>query len=205
MKKTGYLLSIALALLFTLSCEDEDVHNKTKIIGTGPVVSETLDLNPFTGIENTGVADFNVVAGSTQSVVLKAQQNIIDVMTWKVENGSLVVGLDKYVSIEKDADITFEITIPAISDITLTGVGDFNLSGDDQDILNIRLTGVGNVNAYGLKVKNCYVTFTGVGDCKVNVTDNLDVTITGVGYIYYKGDPDINSLITGVGLLINDN
>ncbi len=205
MKRTGYFIIIAQVLLLTFSCEDENIHNKIKVIGTGPEVTKSLDLASFDKIENTGVADFEIVIGGEQSVAIKAQQNIIDVMNWDVNNGCLIVGVDKFVSIEKDADIVFEITLPKITEITLTGVGNFNLSGADQDILNISLTGVGNINAYGMKVKNCNINLTGVGDCKVLVTDNLDVTITGVGYVYYKGTPDLSSIITGVGGLINDN
>lgn len=205
MKRTVYFIIIVQVLLLTFSCEDDNIHNKIKVIGIGPVVSKSLDLKSFNRIENTGVADFDIISGGEQSVVLKAQQNIIDVMTWKVENGSLIVGLDKYASIENDADIKFEITLPEITEISLTGVGNFNLSGADQDILNISLTGVGNINSYGMKVQSCYINLTGVGDCKVLVTDNLDVTITGVGYVYYKGTPDLSSVITGVGGLVNDN
>ncbi len=205
MKKTGYLIIIAQVLLFTFSCEDENLHDNIKVIGTGPVVSKSLDLASFERIENTGVADFEIIAGGEQSVVIKAQQNIIDVMNWNVNDGCLKVGVDKYVSIEKDADVIFEITLPKITEITLTGVGNFNLSGAGQDILNISLTGVGNINAYDMMVKKCNIILTGVGDCKVYATDNLDVTITGVGYVYYKGTPGLSSIITGVGGLINDN
>ncbi len=205
MKASKYLMIFAVLFLIISGCEEDGVQNKIKVIGTGPIVIKTLDLSSFNKIANTGMADFYITIGSTQSVVLKAQQNIIDVMTYEVVNQSLKIGLDKNVTIEDYEDIRFEITIPEIIDIELTGVGDFELSGNDQNVLTVRLTGVGNINAYEMKVNTCNITLTGVGDCKVHVLNDLNVTLTGVGYVYYKGNPSINSKITGIGKLINDN
>jgi hypothetical protein len=205
MKTVFYSMIFALLILTIQGCEDDFGHHKITVIGTGPVVTRNLDLQSFKKIENTGIANFYITIGSPQKVVLKAQQNIIDVLTWEVASQSLKVGLEKDVSIEDKEEIRFEITVPEINDIELTGVGDFELSGEDQSELSVNLTGVGSVRAYEMKVNTCNITLTGVGDCKVFVIDELNVTIAGVGYVYYKGDPAINSTITGVGRLINAN
>jgi len=202
--KTSFY-SIVLVVLFLITAGCEEGQNNIKVIGTGPVVTKNLDLSSFNKIELTGVANFYINIGSPQSVVLKAQQNIIDVMTYEVVNQSLKVGHEKNVSIENHEEIRFDITIPAISNIELTGVGDFMLSGDDQGELTITLTGVGNIKAYEMKVETCNITFTGVGGCEVYVNNELNVTISGVGQVSYKGDPTINLTITGLGQLINAN
>jgi hypothetical protein len=152
-----------------------------------------------------GVANVYVTLGSPQSVILKAQQNIIDVLTYEVINNTLKIGVEDNVSIENTEEIRFDIVINEISDIGLLGVGSFELSGDYQDELSISFIGVGHVNAYNLEVGICTISSTGVGDCKVKVLDELNVTITGVGNVYYKGNPLITQTITGIGTLINDN
>jgi len=203
MKSSYYSIVLVVFFLITAGCEDG--QNNIKVIGMGPIVTKNLDLSSFNKIEHTGVANFYITIGSPQSVVLKAQQNIIDVMTYEVVNQSLKVGHEKNVSIENHEEIRFEITMPAINNIELTGVGDFVLSGDDQGELTITLTGVGNIRAYEMKVDTCNITFTGVGGCEVYVTNELNVTISGVGKVYYKGSPTINLTITGLGQLINAN
>ncbi len=205
MKTVFYSMIFAVLILTIQGCEDDFGHHKITVIGTGPVVTRNLDLQSFNKIENTGIANFFITIGSPQKIVLKAQQNIIDVMSWEVANQALKVGLDKEVTIEDHEEIRFEITVPEIKDIELTGVGDFDFSGADQNELSVNLTGVGSVRAYDMKVNACNITLTGVGDCKVYVIDELNVKIAGVGYVYYKGDPAINSTITGVGKLINAN
>jgi len=206
MKFLQLLLAINVIILFTL-CESGDGPNPNrKVTGTGPVVSKTLNLQSFSKIENTGVANFNITLGDDpQAVVLKAQQNIIDIMTYEVINETLYIGIEENTSIENAEEIRFEITINEINDIKLVGVGNFELSGDFQDELSISLTGVGNVEAYDLEVGVCTIISTGVGDCKVNVRDELDVTITGIGTVFYIGNPTITQSVSGMGNLINAN
>jgi len=205
MKWLPFLLP-AISFIFLTGCDTEDdPSNSKKIIGTGPIVTETLDLQPFQKIENSGVANIYVTLGSPQSVILKAQQNIIDVLTWEVVNNTLRIGIEKNVSIERAEEIRFEIVIDKISDIGLLGVGSYELSGDFQDELSISLIGVGSVNAYDLEVGSCSISLTGVGDCRVRVRDDINVSLTGIGNVYYKGNPSITQNVTGIGNLIDDN
>jgi hypothetical protein len=204
-----YVLIVIVAgllLLVPTGCEDTDPGGDNRnIVGSGPVVTKTLSLDTFSKIENTGVADIHVTVGEPQSVVLKAQQNIIDVMTIGVLGDVLEIGLQSNVSIEKADTIMFDITIPELSSVSLTGVGDYFLSGDYRDAFTIRISGVGNVKAFGLEVGTCNIIITGVGDCEVNVRDVLNVDITGVGNVHYKGQPSISSSISGIGALIDAN
>lgn len=204
MKTSYYLLIISVFILGTTGCED-DKDSKNKVVGTGPIVTKNLAFSAFDKIENTGVANFYITIGSPQSVVLKAQQNIIDVLTYEVVGQTLKVGVEDNVSLGNHEEIRFDITVPSITNIVLIGVGNYILSGDDQDELTINLIGVGNVDAYDMKVGTCIINSIGVGDCKVHVLNELTVTITGVGNVYYKGTPSITSSVTGLGQLINAN
>jgi len=206
MKSLIVLFVAGLICMIPMGCEnwgtDDDIR---RVVGTGPIVTKTLTLEEFSKIQNTGVADIYVTLGSPQSVVLKAQQNIIDEMTIGVIIDELKIGLKQSVNIERADTIRFDITVPEINSISLTGVGDYILSGDFQHELTIVLTGVGTVKAFDLEVGTCNITITGVGDCEVNVQNELNVDITGVGDVYYKGNPIKNSSVSGVGRIIDAN
>lgn len=206
MKNIVVPIIAGLLFMIPMGCEnwgtDDDVN---RVVGTGPTITKTLSLDEFNKINLTGVADIYVTLGSPQSVELKAQQNIIDVMTIGVTSNELRVGLKEGYNIQEADTIRFDITIPEINMITLAGVGDFILSGDHQEELTIGLTGVGTVRAFNLEVGTCIIIITGVGDCEVNVIDELNVDITGVGDIYYIGNPNIDQSVSGVGRLIDAN
>ncbi len=196
---------IALIALAISGCEEDSNPDPEMITGTGPVVNKTLELPSFNKIELTGTADFNISIGSPQAVVLNAQQNIIDVMSIKVEGETLKVGLKSNVSISTPEGIHFDITVPSMTKILLAGAGDFELSGSDQNELSVIITGVGDIRAYDMRVRYCNISVVGVGNCQVNVINGLTASITGVGNIYYKGSPTISSTITGVGQIVNSN
>jgi hypothetical protein len=203
MKSSYYFIA---AIIFILAPEGCNMDLKEiRINGKGPVITTSLDLASFDKIEHTGVANYYITIGSTQSVILKAQQNIIDIMTWEVRDHALKVGLQEHIGIETHDEIRFDITVPSINNIDLTGVGDFFLTGPDQNELTITLTGVGNIDAFELRTDTCNITFSGVGNCKLFVTDLLSGTLSGVGNVYYKGNPEINLNVTGAGRLIDSN
>ena len=205
MKSLYYLLPGLLIAALIGCSENDDQNPNKKVIGTGPVVTQTLNLPSFSKIENAAVANIYATTGNPQSVILKAQQNIIDVLTIDAINNTLKIGIEENTSIENTIEIRFDINVSELSDIGILGVGNYELEGNFQDEFSIVLTGVGNVDAYDLEVGSCIIVSTGVGDCKVNVRDELDVTITGVGNVLYKGSPVINQNITGLGSLVNDN
>ena len=203
--KKSILLNLLFFIIVLFNGCEKDNNGTNNITGIGDIVTDTLDLSSFQSIKNTGVANTYVTVGDTQSVVLKAQQNIIDVITYEVNSSALEIGIQDNTSIRESKGIVFEITIPEIEKIELVGVGDFELSGDSQDELYIFLIGVGTVRAYNLEVDVCHITSTGVGNCQVRVNNTLNVTITGVGSVYYKGNPTISSTITGLGKLVDAN
>ncbi len=203
MKKYYGLLISAFLIISLIGCEE---NNKDIVItGTGDIISQTVDAPSFNSIKLVGVANIYISIGDTQKVVLKAQQEILDVMTYEVSNEELTLSFEEDVSINTLKEIAVEIIIPEIDKITLIGTGNFELSGEKQDGLIIELIGTGNVKAYNLELDTCTITISGVGNCEVRVNNSLNVTITGVGYVHYKGNPTVQSNISGVGNVIDDN
>jgi hypothetical protein len=205
MKQLILLSYVLAATLLTVSCEKENPNDPTSITGTGEIVNKPLEISSFSNIELNGVADLYISVGSEQSVILKAQQNIIDVMSWEVSAGTLSIGLKEGITIHNHKEIRFEIHLPALASLVHDGVGDVTLNGGNQPEMDIDFRGVGLVKAYGLPVDRCVVLNSGIGDCKVKVNSYLEVDISDLGNVYYKGNPEISVTDTGLGDLINDN
>jgi hypothetical protein len=209
MKIAAKLLPI-LTILLAASCIDDndtstDNSGKIKIIGTGDIVSKGITVDAFNSIQNVGVINVYFTQGNTRKVVLKAQQNILDVMKYSVSGNELVLSFDDNVSISTSKEISAEITNPDLTSINIVGTGNIELNGSGQSKLIIVATGTGNINAYNFPVDTCYITMTGTGWCKVNVNKLLHATMTGIGSVYYKGHPEIHTSITGLGSVVDDN
>jgi hypothetical protein len=203
-KATIILLSFC--SLFT-SCSDEDNtdHSENKITGSGDLVTKNVDLGSFTHLSLEGQANITIVIGDTQKVTLLAQQNILDIMTAKVNNNVLTLSNDNY-NIQTSKGIFLNIVTPeVITDINITGAGNVNISGAKQDLINFTISGVGDIDAYNLEVENCTIIISGTGNCKVFVNKNLNVSISGIGNVIYKGSPSVTQSISGIGSVEPEN
>jgi hypothetical protein len=183
-------------------CRDCD---NRRIAGRGDIVSENVTVSPFHSIKNIGIADIYITRGDVQKITVYAQPNIIDIITFEVLDGELVISIEKNVTIESSKGISIDITAPEIRKVSSLGTSYMKLNGNGQSKIYIDNTGTGSINAFNFEVDTCYVNLTGTGDCKVNVNELLDVVITGTGSVYYSGYPEIVSHITGLGRLVNSN
>jgi len=204
--KTHHFFGILFAgALMMLGCEKEVQNDYITITGTGEVVTQILELAPFTELTHDGVANLYISFGNEQSVSISAQQNIIDITNWEVTAGRLIIGKHENVKLNNHLEIRFDIVVEDLSALVHTGIGDISLEGPARSFFEIDYRGIGHVLAYGLPVDNCTVYSNGPGDCKVMVNDNLEVDISGIGNICYRGNPEITVTDTGLGELVNDN
>ena len=195
--KTIKILSIS--IIFILVVTSCDRYDTTTVIGSGDVETMEVSVADFTGISVTGTCDVDIRIGDIQSVELSAQSQILDVMTYEVDDGILNIGFKRGTTIENSKEISADIVVPAVSYIAVTGAGNFKLDGSRQEFLDIYITGTGNVNAFNMEVDHCMVNISGAGMCELNVIESLDIQISGVGDIFYIGHPSLTSDISGVG------
>jgi len=173
------------------------------VVGTGEIESMEVPVKDFTGVSVTGRCNVHIETGESERVVYRAQNQILDVMTYEVRNGILFIGFKPGFSVNTGKEISASIVVPAISSVAITGAGDYKLLGSKQPDLDIYVTGTGSIDASGLEVDNCTIKISGTGDCDVWVNNNLDVEISGVGNVAYKGSPNLTSDVSGVGNVVN--
>ena len=190
---------IAIALLTAFIITACDSNGKQTIIGTGEVESMEVDLPAFEEVNVTGTCNVDIQIGEPQSVEFYAQTEVLDVLTYKVSDGILEIGFEPAYTVNTSEEIRAEITIPAVSFVGLTGAADFELSGAQQESLDIYITGSGNVDGFDMPVNNCNIRISGVGNCEVHVIESLYVDISGVGNVWYRGNPTLTTDVSGVG------
>jgi hypothetical protein len=199
MKANRFFSLVLLTSVLFSSCER---HRTQTVIGSGDVQTEEIQATDFTGVTVTGTCSVTITIGETFSVKLHAQQQVLNVMTTRVKNGVLEIGFDPDYSVNTDKEISATIVLPLLDYVSITGAGNFSLSGEKQARLNIVITGAGNIEAFAMEVDDCTININGSGNCKVNVIETLVVNVSGVGNVFYKGSPEITSYIGGVGNVI---
>lgn len=191
--------SISLIILTATMFSSCELHGPRTVIGTGDIQSMEVAVERFTGVSVNGSCDVKIVTGEEQQVILKAQNEILDVMSYQVRSGILEIGFKPDYNVKPRKGVYAEIVVPAIDFVGISGAGDFTLSGDEQESLTIRIEGTGDVSALDMEVRDCFIMIDGAGNCQVNVSRLLDIQINGVGHVSYAGSPDLSYDIDGVG------
>ena len=201
MKTTKIILAAIISIaLISQSCTKE----YSKIEGFGPITTETLNLQEFTGIDMEGSDDVNIKYGTEQKVEVTGHPNIISLIKTDVTNEIWYMGLERgnYGRYE----LTYIITLPSIEKISYEGSGNVSITDPiEVDYMELSLMGSCNFKGFSLNAATCQVDITGSGNCEITAGDRLDVDINGSGSVYYKGTPTIHEDIAGSGSVVNSN
>lgn len=218
MKNVKLLLSFLIIGLLSTSCL-RDVFCEE---GEGRIVTETLILDEFTGIDLQENASVTISQGEIQEIVVTGHGNIIDRLETDVNGGTWDINLGRDCFI--DLDLSIEITVPSLEELHVSSAGtikveDFadlenmNMSVSGSGILDIgqlegtkdidiQISGSGEILAKeALELDRMNIELTGSGNF-----DGFDITtkeaearISGLGNIFLTIEEYINIRITGSG------
>lgn len=200
----------------------EDSSNSAGVQGSGVAATETRNLPPFGSVDLAGSNIVTIRVGEEQSVVVHADNNLVDRVTTTVRDGSLVIG-DLPGSYTAKSPMSVTVSAPSLDALTLTGSGVIAVTGIEAESLTVRLPGSGVLRATGAATK-LDVTLDGSGDAQLEqliagdvravvsgsgrivltATKSLDASVPGSGAIMYSGDPrEVTKSITGSGAIIS--
>ena len=169
MKKLVVVILLLVAGLFIFpSCE--------KVVGEGPLVTQTRTVGNFTGVSSEMSGKVNFTIAPDYKVEITAQQNILDVLNTNVVNGVLHIDFKNNVRVKQHEDLLINITAPYADYFRLSGSGNMNVQGD-------------------ITANNLKVTLSGSGDITVQnavIADKIDTDISGSGNISIAGGSAVN-------------
>ena len=168
MKKLVVILLLVAGLFIFPSCE--------KVVGEGPLVTQTRTVGDFTGVSSEMSGKVNFTIAPDYKVEITAQQNILDVLNTNVVNGVLHIEFKNNVRVKEHEDLLINITAPYADYFRLSGSGNMNVQGD-------------------ITANNLKVTLSGSGDITVQnavIADKIDTDISGSGNISIAGGSAVN-------------
>lgn len=177
---------MGLAMTLTVSSCFIDINDDDGLFGcvdgSGPIVTETLNLADFTGIRLNLPVEVILRQGEIQEVTVEGKQNIINKLERDIRNG--IWDIETKDCIRDIGNMKIFITIPDITDLAIAGSG--NIFGENvfviQDI-DLGISGSGDMDL-ALECDDITLNITGSGNIKLEGTaDGLDFKITGSGDI----------------------
>lgn len=217
MKTAIQLVVVLLFMTSTLSCSEDH------FFGSGEPISEMREVNSFSKVSSEGVFEVTIIQGTTQSVEIIADDNIIHKVKTKVVNNELRLYLDNdnYRNISLEANITvtklnglknygtgniyaYDIFEEEEFTIQNSGSADILFEGSAAS-LDVKNEGSGNILGFNFLANDSHLNIEGSGNIEVTCSNTIDITIYGSGNLYYKGSPTIDADINGSGQIVNSN
>ncbi len=118
------------------------------IEGSGRVRTETRDVRRFTAIQVDGSGEVELRQGDRQSVVVEADDNVLDVVATEVRGSVLHLGFKPGTRLWHVTRLRFTVTAPSIEGIRITGSGDVRCADRLRaDSLSLSISGSGSIDA----------------------------------------------------------
>ncbi len=203
--KTIKILIMTFVLGSFIACEDDCLFdNDHRVTGRGDIETESVYVNDFSSIDLQNVSNVYVETGKECKVVFTAYENILPYMEADVRGDELILRFNRNINVNSDEEIRVDITLPELDRVTLSGVGNFYISGPQQQSIEMELDGVGNIEAFDLPVYDASIELNGTGNIEILAKDYLSVDLDGLGNVYYRGNPDLDLDINGLGEVVKD-
>jgi len=171
------------------------------LAGDGDIVITPLNLNSFTEVDNRSSADIFISKGSSYSVTLTVDRNILDVLDIRVEGDELIVDIKPGYSIYRTTEFRLDIEMPALEKASIAGSGEMRiLDSFTGDRLVLSIAGSGDMTG-SFEYEEIKATIAGSGNITMNtMVEEMECRIVGSGDIELEGEADIlTSAITGSG------
>lgn len=181
------LLVSGLCLLFTL-VDSIQLNGQRRwwagnISGSGPVVEQSLDLASFEKVSLGVSANLYISQGSTQSITIKGQQNIIDNIISKVEDNTWKIRFDQ--PVRRSGELKIYVTLPKLSAMRVSGSGSVYGEGvfDQSSTFYTGISGSGNMKLV-VQAQEVVSKVSGSGNIALDgEAETYEVQISGSGNV----------------------
>lgn len=173
--------------------------------GSGNVVSENRPVSNFHAVTLTGSGVMNITQGDTESLTIKADDNLMPLITTTVQNGVLTIGFGSQrgeVTLIPTRPIEYALQVKNLDAFELTGAGNINAPALKSESFKLESSGAGTFNLAQLDTKTLKVSSSGAGTMTISgQTETQEVMLSGLGS-YNAGDLKSNNAtitVSGTG------
>jgi len=156
------------------------VNIQDSVTGDGKVVSQTRDLQEFSGVKVGSGIDVFLTQGEPQRVEVEADENLQEWIRTEVEGNILHIYTDKNIRLAKTKKV--HITCKTINRIDVSSAGDVTgLSRFKTDKLDIEMSSAGDLN-FEVEANEIIISISSAGNVNIKgKTDTLKADLSSAG------------------------
>ena len=187
MKRIILMLSLSLAALLGLSACGFPLRH-TEVRGSGGLITEVRRVSGFNQIDLSGIGTLIIEQGSTETLHISADENILPYLESRVSGRTLHLGVEEFVNVRPNQEVIYRLTVKDIESLEASGLGNIEIKALRAWQLQLEISGSGSIQIGDLQADTLYLDISGLGNVKVaGKVDVQNIEISGAGN-YMAGD-----------------
>ncbi len=193
-----------------------------EVVGSGNLVTEEEFFSDFTSVDAGSGFNVEISQSSSYSVLVTADDNVMDKIYVSKSGDTLNVGVNWGVSLSS-VTLKVKITLPDLRRLELSGGAEgiieeisstdsvsFDLSGGSQLVghgeagnLEIDISSGSQLDFTDFTGQDVNIEVSGGSQATINLDGTLNADLSGGSQLYYIGDPTLGNIETSGGSTIN--
>lgn len=161
--------SLIFVTTFVLSaCSVRIDLNPSRIIGSGKAASETRPVSGFDQVSVDGIGQAEISVGSSESLKIEGDDNIVPLVISEVSNGKLSIRLKENTSFTPRVALRYTITVKSLSALSLDGAARAHLPAVELGALTLNMDGASQATLDSLSATSLSVDLNGASTVRIN-------------------------------------
>jgi len=190
MKTKTFLFTLIFCLLLALPACSFTIGDTefTTVTGSGNTVTED---RPVSGVERVSLSnqgDLTVVIGDNESLVIEAEDNLLQYIQTEVRGGTLEIDTQNGVNMDNTDPIRYTLTVKSLEGIDINSSGGAVLPALTVDSFEININSSGDASIESLTAEKLtvHISSSGQVDIAGGTVATLDVTISSSGDLHME-------------------
>ena len=152
--------------------------------GSGKMSSQTRAVNDFNAIEVSYPAQVFISQGTSESVKIEAEDNLLPGLQTRVRNNTLEIfyKVEEGNAVRPTKPVKITIVAKELREVNFESAGELTIEGIETDTFSVSVSGAGNLELKDIAVQDLSVDLSGAGSmAAAGTADNLSLTISGFG------------------------
>lgn len=177
------------------------------IKGNGVLKSEAREVGSFTALSSGGPMSVEIVYGTSTSLNIEGDENILPFIETYVKNGTLKIKVKDLNSVSPKQKLKVRVSMTTINAISQSGSGMISGNGkfENNSTTDFSMSGSGRIELAFASFKGANISMSGSGsiELKGTINGNLDMHQSGSGKIDCANAPceNANASISGSGTM----
>jgi len=168
------------------------------ITGSGNVITENRAVSNFDRVEFAIPGKLNVQQGSTESLGVSGEDNILPLLVTNVSAGKLTIRFKPGYNIHTTKPLEFTLMVKDLNEIGVSSSGSVFVQSLDTGNLDLTLSSSGSITIETLHANNITARISSSGDISLaGNADQLNLQISSSGK-FQAADLQINSADVGI-------